>query len=170
MNHWLVWTVVGLIAYLAFRRRHKYRVPTRAVKTFTVPVNNRELFAKTPLNKPERLMFHRLREALPEYVVLSQVNLASLLTSTDPEVRSRYDRLTATYVVCTQGFGVVAVIEVEDPMNAPRQLTLHDQARLLKKAGYTVIRYKRIPEVDAVRNDFGLAPSEHPAHIVIQRS
>lgn len=168
MDLWLIWLLLAFIAVAVFRLRRKRKKVFQSLNTFTIPVNKGELFAKPPLNKGERLMFHRLQEALPEYVVLSQVSLTAMMTSLDVEMRNRFERQVASFVVCTRGFSIAAIVDLEDPLNAPRQVALAEQGRLLKQAGYNVLRYKRFPEVAQLRADFGLAPSLHPAHVVLQ--
>ena len=168
MDFWLIWLLLAFIAVVVFRLRRKKKKVFTSLSTFTIPVSKGDLFAKPPLNKAERLMYHRLQEALPEYVVLSQVSLTAMMTSLDIETRNRFEREVATFVVCTRGFSIAAIVDLENPLNGPRQVTLAEQERLFKKVGYTLLRYKRIPEVAQLRTDFGLAPSLHPAHIAMQ--
>ncbi|MBS0394020.1 MAG: DUF2726 domain-containing protein [Proteobacteria bacterium] len=73
---------------------------------------------RPPLSRAEQVLYWRLREACPEYVVLAQVAMAQLLEVSEParrdEVFNRYRRLVLDFVVCTSAFEVVAVIELDD--------------------------------------------------------
>lgn len=74
--------------------------------------------ARAPLSRPEQVLYWRLREAFPDHIVLAQVAIAQLLEVNDiPNRRAvfnRYRQLVADFVICTQAFGVVAVIELDD--------------------------------------------------------
>jgi very-short-patch-repair endonuclease len=64
-------------------------------------------------------------------------------------------------VVCDKAFQVLAVIELDDASHKGK--TDKDAARdaMLVSAGYRVLRYPNIPDLDRVRSDF--LPTTPPA-------
>lgn len=108
---------------------------------------------KLPLTKNEQPMFFRLVEAFPEQVVLAQVAFSALLQTKEAATRNKFDRKVADFVLCTKAFEVLAIIELDDSSHKGREA--QDAARdlLLTNAGYTVLRYKLVPDVDKVRKD-----------------
>lgn len=104
-----------------------------------------------PLTKREQPMYFRLREAFPEHVVLAQVAFSALLTSRKRATRNTFDKKVADFVVCSTGFKVLAVVELDDLSHKDR--TTQDAARdsLLTGAGYTVLRYKHVPDASTLR-------------------
>lgn len=110
------------------------------------------------LSKNESAMYHRLIQSLPDKVVLAQVSFGALLTARSRGARNRFDRKIADFVVCDKAMQVLAVIELDDNSHRGRegQDTVRD--KLLQDAGYRVIRYRRIPNVEKVQADFSPAP------------
>jgi very-short-patch-repair endonuclease len=114
----------------------------------TGPIKTRP---KAPLTKHEQAMYWRLREAFPEAVVLAQVAFSALITS-EREHRNRYSQKVADFVVCDRSMTVTAVIELDDSSHRGRETKDAQRAKLLEGAGYRVIRFPRIPDIDALRN------------------
>lgn len=108
---------------------------------------------KRPLTDNEQPMYFRLIQALPEHVVLAQVAFSALLTAKQRPTRNRFDRKVADFVVCTKSFDVVAVIELDDSSHRGREK--QDEARdaILRSAGYTVLRYKKVPDIARLTAD-----------------
>lgn len=106
---------------------------------------------KKLLTEREQPMFFRLQQAFPDDVVLSQVAFSALLTAKDLPTRSTFNRKVADFVVATKAFEVLAVIELDD--NSHKSREAHDDRRdqLLERAGYRVLRFKHVPDVDDVR-------------------
>ena len=106
------------------------------------------------LSEREQAMHNRLSHALPELVVLAQVSFSALLTARAYAARNTFDRKTADFVVCDRAFQVLAVIELDDASHKGK--TDKDAARdaMLVAAGYRVLRYPNIPDIDRVRGDF----------------
>ncbi len=106
--------------------------------------------AKLVLSKNEQAMYWRLRETFPDLVVLAQVAFSALITSVR-EHRNRYDRKVADFVLCDRSMKVVAVIELDDSSHANRGAQDAARSALLDTAGYRVLRFPRVPDVDALR-------------------
>lgn len=108
------------------------------------------LSAKTPLTEREQAMYFRLRETLPQHVVLAQVAFSALLTTKDRPTRATFDRKVADFVLCDKAFSVLCVIELDDSTHRGREK--HDASRdaMLTKAGIAVLRFKNVPDVDVL--------------------
>jgi very-short-patch-repair endonuclease len=103
------------------------------------------------VSKNELAMYSRLREAFPDHVVLTQVALSSLLTAGHQRTRNTFDREVADFVLCTKTFEVLAIIQLDDASH--RDNEEQDAARelLLTNAGYITLRFKTVPDADALR-------------------
>lgn len=95
--------------------------------------------------------FFRLRQAFPDDVVLSQVAFSALLTAKDPPTRSTFNRKVADFVVANKAFEVLAVIELDDSTHNGREGRDSRRDLLLEAAGYRVLRFRRVPDVEEVR-------------------
>lgn len=106
---------------------------------------------KKLLTDREQPMFHRLQQAFPNDIVLSQASFSALLTAKDLPTRATFNRKVADFVLATKAFEVVAVIELDDSSHKGREA--HDSKRdmLLEGAGYKVLRFKNVPDVHAVQ-------------------
>ncbi|MBD9403869.1 DUF2726 domain-containing protein [Acidovorax sp. ACV02] len=129
---------------------------------------------KSLLTEREQAMYNRLVQALPERVVLAQVSFSALLTARAYAVRNTFDRKVADFVVCDAAFQVIAVVELDDSSHKGR--AKEDSARdaLLSDAGYRVIRYPRVPDIDRVKSDLAVVPASEqttvPAELLEMRA
>jgi very-short-patch-repair endonuclease len=138
--------VIAVLAVIAIS------IKNRSKKTGEIPR------AKQPVTKNEQAMFFRLTSALPEHVVLAQVSFSSLLTAKTVGARNTFDRKTADFVICTKSFDVIAVIELDDSSHKGREIEDGKRDLLLTNAGYKVLRYKQIPDLEKVKADFIVKP------------
>lgn len=118
------------------------------------------------LTERERAMHHRLVHALPDFVILAQVSFGALLTARAQAARNTFDRKTADFVVCDKAFQVLAVIELDDASHKDKAAKDSARDTLLTDAGYRVLRYSNVPDLDRVRLDF--APHESAAPVTAQ--
>lgn len=109
--------------------------------------------ARNPVTENEQAMYFRLTQAFPSGVVLAQVAFSALITSKDRATRNRFDRKVADFVLCTKAFQVAAVIELDDSSHRGREAQDSKRDSLLESAGYRVLRYKTIPDIDTLRFD-----------------
>lgn len=109
---------------------------------------------KQLLSEREQAMHHRLSHALPEFLVLAQVSFGALLTAQAYATRNTFDRKTADFVVCNKAFQVLAVIELDDASHKGKTEKDATRDAMLVNAGYRVLRYPNIPDIDRVRVDF----------------
>lgn len=106
----------------------------------------------------EQPMFHRLKEALPEYSVLPQVSFNSLVWSRSKYIRNRFNRKVCDFAICDEVFKPIAVVELDDASHNGREQEDADRDCILNEAKIRVIRYKQTPEIEVIRKDFGLEP------------
>ena len=75
-------------------------------------------YAKKPLSQPEQVLYFRLVQALPEHIILAQVQLSRLLGvkkgNNYQSWFNRINRMSADFVVCNKDSSIVAVIELDD--------------------------------------------------------
>ena len=100
------------------------------------------------LTDPEQVLFHRLREAMPECIVLAQVELSRVVVPTDPDKRSAfalYNRIrgkSLDFVVCLKDFSVVAALELDDASHTKsRRAADGTKNEALASAGIPLIRW-----------------------------
>ncbi len=108
--------------------------------------------AKRPLTDREQAMYFRLMQAMPEHVVMAQVAFSALLDAKSTATRNTFDRKTADFVVCSKGFEVTAVVELDDSSHKGRAKADAARDSLLTKAGYKVVRFKNVPNVEDARS------------------
>ncbi|WP_426161602.1 DUF2726 domain-containing protein [Pseudoduganella sp. R-34] len=113
----------------------------------------RVITARRPVSENEQAMYFRLVQAFPNAVVLSQVAFSALITSKDRATRNRFDKKVADFVVCTNAFEIAAVIELDDSSHRGRESQDANRDALLQSAGYRVLRYKTIPDIERVQFD-----------------
>lgn len=115
--------------------------------------------AETPrrkrlLTNREQAMHNRLTQALPDLVVLAQVSFGALLTAKSYATRNTFDRKIADFVITNKAFQVVAVVELDDKSHKDKAQADAKRDALLEEAGYSVIRYDNVPDVQQIRDDF----------------
>lgn len=116
-------------------------------------------YAKNPLTAPEQVLYFRLLKAMPEHMVLAQVQLSCLLgVKKGSNYRSwlnRINRMSADFVVCNKDSSIVAVIELDDATHQrqDRQLADAKKDKALSSAGIRVIRWqaKALPDEVEIR-------------------
>ncbi len=111
------------------------------------------VWPKYILTKREQPMFFRLKESLPDHVVLTQVSFNALIGANSQADRNTFNRKMADFVVCNKAFEVLAVIELDDSTHNGQEERDNKRDELLKKAGYNVLRYKQVPNIDEVKRD-----------------
>ena len=146
--------VVAFMAWVFFAKAKKGAV---AAKSSESP-RRRQL-----LSEREQAMHNRLSQALPDLVVLAQVSFSALLTARAYATRNTFDRKTADFVVCDKAFQVLAVIELDDASHKGKADKDAARDAMLAGAGYRVLRYPNIPDIERVRSDFRPPEPAEPA-------
>jgi hypothetical protein len=114
--------------------------------------------SKRPLSEPEQVLFWRLREALPECVVLSQVSFSRFIEpagvggSGRQALFNRISRKTVDFLLCLPDFTLVAAVELDDGSHLVQRDVKRDA--ILKDAGIPILRMnvRDIPSVDQLRS------------------
>jgi very-short-patch-repair endonuclease len=131
-------------------------------------------YAKRPLSQPEQVLYHRLVQALPDRIVLAQVQVSRVLGVKKGfnfyEWNNRIDRMSYDFVVCAMDSSVLAVIELDDKSHGSESRRRADakKDRATSAAGIRMIRWnvKAMPDQDFIREAFAdwppIRPGAHP--------
>ena len=119
-------------------------------------------YAKKPLSQPEQILYFRLVQALPEHIILAQVQLSRLLGvkkgSNYQAWSNRINRMSADFVVCNKDSSIVAVIELDDATHQreDRQAADAKKDKALGSAGIRIVRWqaKAIPDIATIQASF----------------
>jgi len=148
-----VFVVVAVIARVGLKHRGSPQALTD---------NSWPFYAKKPLSQPEQVLYHRLVKALPECVVLAQVQLSRFLDvkkGVNPVGwKNRISQKSVDFLVCLKDSTVVAVVELDDAThNRPaRQTADATKDKALESAGIAVVRWhvKSLPGEGEIRARF----------------
>lgn len=117
----------------------------------------RYVAVKHVASPPERVLYERLRAALPDLVVLAQVQLSRVIkpVSQGHAPLNKIIRKSLDFVVCDPSFAPLIAIEVNDRSHeaADRIAADADKAAALRSAGIPLIKWeaRRLPNVDEIR-------------------
>lgn len=123
-------------------------------------------YAKRPLSQPEQVLYFRLVQALPERIILAQVQLSRMLGVKKGNKYqawlNRINRMSVDFVICNKDYSVVAVIELDDKSHQrdDRRAADAKKDRALTSAGITIVRWqaKSIPNVTMIQSIFNAHP------------
>lgn len=118
-------------------------------------------YVKKLLTPPEQVLYHRLVKALPEHIVLAQVQVSRVLGvqkgANFNEWNNRINRLSYDFVVCLMDATVVAAIELDDKSHdsSRRAATDEKKNKATSDAGLRLIRWhvKALPDEEAIRRE-----------------
>jgi hypothetical protein len=116
-------------------------------------------YAKRPLTQVEQVLFYRLVRALPEHVVLAQVQVSRVLGvrrgANFHEWNNRINRLSYDFVICRKDFVVVAIVELDDKSHESeaRANTDGKKSKASEDAGLGILRWRvdALPDVEEIR-------------------
>jgi very-short-patch-repair endonuclease len=119
-------------------------------------------YAKKPLSQPEQILYFRLVQALPDHIILAQVQLSRMLGvnkgNNNQAWLNRINRMSADFVVCNKDSSIVAVIELDDATHQreDRQAADTKKDKALGAAGIQVVRWqaKAIPDLATIQKAF----------------
>ncbi|WP_374295361.1 DUF2726 domain-containing protein [Acinetobacter sp.] len=149
---WLIVFVVLVVLIGAFFSSTKINFDKRGTRN---PIK-----AKRVLTMNEQPTFLRLKEALPEHHVLAQVSFNAFMTAKGYATRNLFNRKVADFVVLDNKFNVVAIVELDDSSHKGKEGRDAERDALIAEAGYKVIHYKRTPEIEKIKLDFGIQRDE----------
>lgn len=127
--------------------------------------------AKAPLTEVEKKLYFRLREALPDHIILAQVSLYGVLNVESKAEHMKYfnkiSRKSLDFVVCDDDFNVITVIELDDKTHElPDRIKAdYEKDTALKSAGVNIIRWqvKKFPTQATIRKDVLGIKKQKPA-------
>ena len=105
----------------------------------------------------EQPTFIKLREALPEHIILAQVAFSAFMTAQGYATRNLFNRKVADFVVLDKAFNIVAIVELDDSSHKGKEKIDAERDALIREAGFRVVRYKRTPELAKIHADFNIA-------------
>ena len=116
-------------------------------------------YVKKPLTQPEQVLYHRLVKALPDHIVLAQVQVSRVLGvkkgSNFNEWNNRINRLSYDFVVCGKDSTVLAAIELDDKTHESSRRSAADEKKnkAAADAGLRLIRWnvKALPDESAIQ-------------------
>ncbi|HAV4996718.1 MULTISPECIES: DUF2726 domain-containing protein [Acinetobacter] len=107
----------------------------------------------------EQPTFMKLKEALPEHIILAQVAFSAFITAQGYATRNLFNRKVADFVVLDKAFNIVAIVELDDSSHKGKEKFDAERDALIHEAGFKVIRYKRTPELVQIHRDFNITSS-----------
>ncbi len=149
---WIV-TVAVLLAAAAMARRGRRQGSGRDRPWPLEPT-------QTILSEPEQVLYRRLVEALPECVVLPQVQLARALRfkrcQRDHAVWNRICQLSIDFLIVRPDTSIIAAVELDDSSHfrADRQDADARKGHALELAGVPPIRWRvgKMPDVVSIKS------------------
>jgi very-short-patch-repair endonuclease len=120
------------------------------------------LYAKKPLTQPEQVLYHRLVTAMPECIILAQVQLSRVLGVKKGfnfnEWNNRINRMSLDFLVCLKDSTIVAAIELDDKTHGKASRIEADakKEKALSAAGIALVRWNvsALPDEAAIRQVF----------------
>jgi hypothetical protein len=111
-------------------------------------------YAKRLQSHPEQVLYHRLVQALPEHIVLAQVQVSRVLGVKKGfnfnAWNNRINRMSYDFVICSKDSSVLAAIELDDKSHESVSRTQADakKERATSAAGVRLIRWhvKSLPD------------------------
>jgi hypothetical protein len=118
-------------------------------------------YLKRLLTQPEQVLYHRLVKALPNYIVLAQVQVSRVLGvkqgSRIHEWNNRINRLSYDFVICDKAATVIAAIELDDKSHESerRRNTDAKKNKATIDAGLKLVRWqvKSLPDEAMIRRE-----------------
>ena len=116
-------------------------------------------YKKQLLTKPEQVLYFKILEALPEYLIFAQVQLSQILGVEKgysySEWYNRINRMSVDFVVCNKAAEIVALIELDDSTHEKEDRKEADRKKdkACKDAGIRLVRWnvKAIPDKAQIR-------------------
>ena len=118
-------------------------------------------YVKKPLTQPEQVLYHRLIRALPEHIVLAQVQVSRVLGvkkgSNFNEWNNRINRMSYDFVVCSKDSTVIAAIELDDKSHESKTRVATDDKKnkATADAGLKLVRWhvRSLPDEAQIRRE-----------------
>lgn len=116
-------------------------------------------YKKRPLTPVEVVLFNHLRRALPDCMILAQVQLSRFLDVESGENKlawlNRVNRMSVDFLICDEKSNIIAVIELDDKLHrrADRRKANEKKNRAILSAGLHLIRWPvgKVPSIASIR-------------------
>lgn len=163
----IIAAVLGFIYFQKLKAGHS--------DTDSAAVDHWPFMPKKPLSPPEQVLYYRLLDALPGFVVLPQVGLSRFLAVKKGENQlqwfNRINRMSVDFLLCNKAMQIIAAIELDDSTHDQPQRKKADTKKdaVLASAGIKLIRWhvKSVPTKEQIADQFLpkaiAAPSKEPA-------
>jgi len=123
------------------------------------PDNIWPFYLKQAFTRPERVLYHRLVNALPDRIVLAQVHVARMLGIKKEfytrEWINRLNRMSYDFVILSNDFSILAVIELDDISheNSFRVIASRKKEKATLATGTIFIRWSvsKLPDETAIQ-------------------
>jgi hypothetical protein len=165
MQQLLPWLFAFLSLALLLGAGVVWALKARSHKPMPLPTDW-ALTARPVFSTEERRVYRHLREAFPQYIVLSKLPLVRFSQPTDPKrVRYWYELLGAQHVsfaICSANGRVLAAIDLEsDRSTSRRSLAIKDAALSACKVRYLRCAPDKLPSATELQQ---LVPQIVPTH------
>jgi hypothetical protein len=131
-----------------------YLTPTQELRPY---------ISKPPLTHTEKIFYHRLKEALPEFIVLAQVQLSSFLRVDETQTNYQnylkwfgpISQQSVDFLICDNDFLIIAAIELDDKSHVGVKSIARDNKKSnnLDAANVPLIRWhaEAMPEPEVIK-------------------
>lgn len=154
--------VVLIVASLLLIQAAFFILVKRRRAPIATPTGLPLFFGKSPLTDVEQTLYHRMTEAIPDYIVLAQVQVSQIVgIHKGPLWQTWFNKISRKsidFLICRPDFSIVAAIELDESSHdrEERQLADADKDIALTAAGIRLIRWrvKSLPSVELIRAAF----------------
>lgn len=122
-------------------------------------IRNARFFPKAVMTEIEQTLFHRLKTACPDQIVMGQVAMNALIgIRKSPDWKAHFNQISRKYVdfvLCNTDFSVFAVVELDDKSHEQYDRWKSDDVKnvAFKNAGIRLLRFKAndLPSVEQIK-------------------
>lgn len=116
-------------------------------------------YAKKVLTQPEQVLYHRLVTAMPDHIILAQVQLSRVLGVRKGfnfyEWNNRINRMSLDFLICSKDSSAIFGVELDDKTHSrpPRAEADAKKERAMSAAGIGLVRWQvnALPDDTAIR-------------------
>lgn len=164
----LIFLAVILVAVLLFTWLQRGKGKTTSLASYLTPAENLSYEHCKPLTATEAVFYYRLIKALPDHIILPQVQLCRFIkiknaatfkrSGQSYALQNRIAQQSVDYLVCLKDFTIVAAVELDDKSHSNSKVKQLDQKKeeSLKAAGVSLVRWhaEQMPSVEDIYKRF----------------
>lgn len=159
MTSLIVLLLLGMAVFLIASFSEQGKGKNRRI---TLDQDFRPYISKSPLTPTETIFYHRLVEALPDFIVLAQVQLSSFLKIDKSKTLGANHyfwfnpiaQQSVDYLICKKDFSIIAAVELDDKSHVKDSAIKRDtkKNKNLEAAKVPLIRWhaEAMPEPDTI--------------------